>query len=123
MKMRYLRLLAAYSDDEEMLEEIAEYIDRFPAYIHKVYTMELRKEIYRMTLEGADYREAFERIDHERHNAHELAISAITILNRLAEQANVPPLFEGDLGKRQEVAEFCMAFVREVFAARSIGRP
>lgn len=118
MRDKYLRLMQAYSSDEEDLETIRDAVDALVEYVKTVYIMELHKEYYRMTTEGEEYRAEIKRLDDARHHAHEAAITATKMLNRMAEMAEVPVLFEGDLGQRQEVAEFCMAFVDEVFATR-----
>lgn len=118
MKDRYLKLIEACGDDEDLLAFVTEGADKFEGYVHEVYVTDIRRPAYRKMYEGDALRAELTRLDESRHVAHEAAIASIKQLNRLADNLHVPILYEGDLANRYQIADFCMAFVKEVFDAR-----
>lgn len=118
MKERYLRLIDACGDDEEILSFIEDAAANFEGYVRVVYLTETQRAVRKKTLTGEDLRSELSRLDQVRHNAHEAAIGSARQLNRLARANNVQMLFEGDETNRYEIADFCMQFVKEVFDSR-----
>ena len=56
--------------------------------------------------------------DAKRHNAHENAIVAASVLNRLAGRFGVEPVFTGDIADRHQVADFCLEIAGWLFVNR-----
>lgn len=56
--------------------------------------------------------------DSKRHNAHENAISSVSMLNRLAQRYGVSAVFLGDIADRHQVADFCLEAVEWLFNNR-----
>ena len=115
-KTNFITLVNSYNDDEDALDLIETNMNNLNGYVSAVYAMEVQIQTLRFRLDGEDYREAVTNLDKRRRNAHEAAIAACSILNRLA---GVDPLYSGDLEDRNEVAEFCIAIVDELFHGRS----
>lgn len=118
-KTNFITLVNSYNDDEDALDLIETNMNNLNGYVSAVYAMEVQIQTLRFRLEGEDYREAVTNLDKRRRNAHEAAIAACSILNRLANLAGVEPLYSGNLEDRNEVAEFCIAIVDELFRGRS----
>ena len=118
-KTNFITLVNSYNDDEDALDLIETNMNNLNGYVSAVYAMEVQIQTLRFRLEGEDYREAVTNLDKRRRNAHEAAIAACSILNRLANLAGVEPLYSGNLEDRNEVAEFCIAIVDELVHGRS----
>lgn len=118
-KTNSIALVNAYSKDEDALELIETNMNNLNNYVSAVYAMEVQIQTLRFRLEGDEYREAVTNLDRRRRSAHEAAIAACSILNRLAGLEGVEPLYSGNLEDRNEVAEFCIAIVDELFHGRS----
>ena len=114
-KTNFITLVNSYNDDEDALDLIETNMNNLNGYVSAVYAMEVQIQTLRFRLDG----EAVTNLDKRRRNAHEAAIAACSILNRLANLAGVDPLYSGDLEDRNEVAEFCIAIVDELFHGRS----
>jgi len=56
--------------------------------------------------------------DSKRHTAHENAISSASMLNRLASEYGLDPVYTGDISQRHQVADFCLEFVCFLFTGR-----
>ena len=76
--------------------------------------------IIREKYEGEKVRDALEKNDQDRHNAHERAIMGVKRLNRFAEMKGLEPIFDGDVSNRYEVADFCCETVKEYFDNRTL---
>ena len=118
-KTNFIALVNAYSKDEDALELIETNMNNLNNYVSAVYAMEVQIQTLRFRLEGDEYREAVTNLDRRRRSAHEAAIAACSILNRLAGLEGVEPLYSGNLEDRNEVAEFCIAIVDDLFHGRS----
>ena len=56
--------------------------------------------------------------DAKRHNAHENAIVAASVLNRMARRYGTEPVFTGDAADRHQVADFCLEIAGWLFVNR-----
>ena len=81
----------------------------------RIYTA---SAIIREKYEGEKVRDALEKNDQDRHNAHERAIMGVKRLNRFAGMKGLEPIFDGDVSNRYEVADFCCETVKEYFDNR-----
>ena len=56
--------------------------------------------------------------DGKRHNAHENAISSVSVVNRLAAMYETDTFYTGDTAERHQVAAFCLELVSCLFINR-----
>ena len=63
-------------------------------------------------------RSVIEDYDTKRHNAHENAISSVTLLNRIADQYGIALPFTGDIADRHQAADFCLELTAWLFRER-----
>lgn len=56
--------------------------------------------------------------DAKRHNAHENAIIAVSVLNNLAVRYGTEPVFTGSTADRHQVADFCLEITGWLFTNR-----
>lgn len=117
-KSIFLSLVEANSGNEAILRGIQRSMNALGEYVNAVYTMELKMPILRFRLEPAEFRDAIMELDRTRRDAHEAAIDACRILNRMCEKAGLENLYPGNIDERLEVAEFCMTVVSTLFEDR-----
>jgi len=117
-KSTFLSLVNAYANSEPALSVIQRSMNALGEYVNSVYTMELKMPILRFRLEPEEFRNAIMELDRARHNAHEAAIDACRILNRICTQVGLENLYTGSLEERLEVADFCMSVVSTLFEDR-----
>ena len=63
-------------------------------------------------------RDAIVEYDEKRHAAHEIAISSVTVLNRLASIRGIALVFTGSIADRNQVADFCIELAESLFKNR-----
>lgn len=113
-------MVKACKDDPEMLDIIQADLLALGEYTQAVYFMEYSSAIIKEKYEGQNARDALEKNDQTRHDAHERAIMGVKRLNRFAAMKGLEPIFEGDVNNRYEVADFCCATVKEYFEDRTL---
>ena len=69
------------------------------------------------TVEEA-HRDAVAEYDEKRHAAHEIAISSVAVLNRLAVLRDIMPVFTGSIADRHQIADFCIEIADSLFKER-----
>ena len=116
----YVELLEYFKTDHDVLDIIKTDITHLQEYVQAVYSMETLIPIYRVRYDGDDLRYHIEKLDNARRDKHNLAIMSVKRLNRFADLADLPHLFDGNVDDRYEVADFCMNTVNTVFSARSL---
>lgn len=102
-------------EDKEIVEDI---INDLSTYIKRVSDMENAINVARFRLQGQEYRDYISNLDTQRRAAHNNAIVGVKMLNRLCKMNDVPEIYTGKIDDRNEVAEFCMAVVKELFDER-----
>ena len=84
--------------------------------------MEIRKQLLAGTVDALQYQEEIGEMDRRRTSSHNAVISNISLLNRLAEQAGLPPVYEGVISReqpyRRQIADDVLDYVRDVILAR-----
>ena len=117
LEKKFLDLVNVWKNDECALEYIEKDMNSFANYVQAVYTMEMK-----ITMASTLYNHDAEKyanirytLDLQRHNCHEIAITAINQLCRFARMKNVDPLYDGDLEDRYEIANFCRKIVLHFF--------
>lgn len=121
-KEKFLALVNANKENDFVLRMITNYMNALGDYVSSVYRMEMQMPVLRFRLEGDAFRDAVTDLDRARRNAHEAAIAACSILNRICEKSGVENIFDGNLEDRYEVADFCMSTVETIFKDRARNR-
>ena len=104
-------------DRDEALEFMASQFSRFPNYVNIVVTQQNMMPIWRVQYEGGEiYRDRAQGMDERRKMAHDSAISAVNILNRMSVNLNLPPFTDVDTQDRRAVADFAGAYCIQVFS-------
>ena len=85
-------------EDKELVEEDLDFltnrIENFPKYFNSVITMEIRMEMAKFRLEGAELGEYRMNLDANRRAAHISVADSINQINKLCEIYNKDPIFE-----------------------------
>ena len=105
-------------DNQEDIDIVKGAMESFHSYVHMVVKGETKLLLQADSLEGQEYRDAVSQYDSDRHSAHEKAIGDVILINRLASQKGLPPVFTGDSTQRHQVADFCLELDRYLFENR-----
>ena len=115
-------LIQACKADSELLEIIQDALRSFEEYHTAIYSMEIRKQLLVGTVDALQYQEEIGEMDRRRTGCHNAVISNISLLNRLAEQAGLPPVYEGVISReqpyRRQIADAVLDYVRDIILAR-----
>jgi len=115
------KLIEVNKDNTERLDTILECVQAFEDYHSAIFEMEMKMKIYGNS-SGADYRDMVSELDSNRTNNHNAMLVRVNILNRMAEQANLPLVYAGTVSEekpfRREVADAVLAFVERVILQR-----
>lgn len=104
-----------FDSKEEALEFIGDTLKAFPNYVNTVVAYNVKIPLIYARYDGEELRDRVVRLDTERHNAHEVAIGAVNIMNRVCEKMGLPPFAEVDTTNRAAVADFAGRFVNETY--------
>ena len=115
-------LIQACKTDSELLEIIQDALRSFEEYHTAIYSMEIRKQLLAGTVDALQYQEEIGEMDRRRTSSHNAVISNISLLNRLAEQAGLPPVYDGVISRdqpyRRKIADAVLNYVRDIILAR-----
>ena len=115
-------LIQACKTDSELLEIIQDALRSFEEYHTAIYSMEIRKQLLAGTVDALQYQEEIGEMDRRRTSSHNAVISNISLLNRLAEQAGLPPVYDGVISRdqpyRRQIADAVLNYVRDIILAR-----
>ena len=92
-------------------------------YHQAIYRLEItRRPNACGALDGSDYREQFLSRDATRTRNHDALLAQVNMLNRLADEAGLPPFYDGEVSEdqpiRRQVADAILEFVRQVVLER-----
>ena len=105
-------------DVEFYLDTIQQKIDRFESYVEKVFKMVIQYPILDARFEGQALQDKKMALDESRTVAHNAAIAACSVLNRICISLDVEPFCPNpDEHSRTEIADFVGQFVYEVYLA------
>ena len=117
------RLTEAYRDDAEALEMIADAFRAFASYHSAVLEDETFPLLRSGDMDAEEYRTRRAEVDRRRTNLHNSLLAHVRILNRMAEQAGLGPLYEGLVSEerpyRRQVADAVFALLAEILSRRS----
>ena len=94
------QLIQTFKDDSELLQAIKDAFDSFEAYHAAIYSMETRKKILIHTADTQNYQEEITAMDRKRTACHNAVLANVSMLNRMADMAGLPPVYEGRIGGR-----------------------
>ena len=95
-------IIAMYKTDKVKLDFVKSLLDSFEAYHKAVFDDQMFLVIYGGgALPADDYRDKRTEVDKTRSIYHDSLITNVGILNRLAEKAKVPPVYDGEVSQKQ----------------------
>ena len=120
------RLLEIERDDAETIELLVTALESFEKYHQAIYSLEIRRALYAQgAISSETYREVVPELDGIRTRRHNVLLSEVNMLNRLAEQAGLPPFYPGEVSEerpiRTWVADAVLDYVRQVINDRVTG--
>lgn len=124
-KERVANLMQAVKNDPDDLEFVESRMNAFTDYVTHVTWMEIRMQrLNAEGVQGQDWRDAVEQLDSSRRSKHEVAMGAISQLNRMCAAEGLEPFYEGpvDNEHRTQVGDVIGDIVNEYFAGRTVGR-
>ena len=116
-------LIRFFKDDFETLEIITMAFETFESYHQAIYQLEITRRLNACgALDGNGYREQFQAQDATRTRNHNALLAQVNMLNRLADEASLPPFYDGEVSEekpiRRQVADAILEFVRQVIVER-----
>jgi len=117
------RMIKFFQDDAETIEMIVKALETFEQYHQAIYTLEITRRLYSCkAIDSDEYRDQTTLKDRTRNVTHNALLGQVNFLNRLAEEAGVPPFYDGIVSEerpyRREVANAVLEFVRQVIIDR-----
>ncbi len=117
-------LLAHYRNDPQIIRFIVNILDSFEQYHAAVFAEQTYRNLYGTTVnDGEEYRSRVTELDRKRTVCHNTVIVNVNVLNRLAENAGFPPVYEGVVSKerpyRRQVADAVLAYVQDIILNRT----
>ena len=116
-------LIRHFRDDRDDLYMIVRTLEAFEDYHRAIYQLEITRRLSSCDAIDPDTcRTETEQRDRTRTVNHNAVIAQVGMLNRMAEEASLPPLYDGVVSEerpyRRELADAVLAFVREVMINR-----
>ena len=109
-------------EDKELLDAIYDALASFENYHRAIYDMETKKKIYYGAMDSLDYRKMENELDKLRTSCHNAVIANVAMLNRMAEQKGIPPIYDGVVSEerpyRRELADEILGYVTEIINER-----
>ena len=109
-------------DDKELLDMIYDALISFERYHNAIYDMETKKKLYCGAMDSLDYRKMKNELDKLRTACHNAVIANVAMLNRMAEQKGIPPIYDGvvseDRPYRRELADAILGYVAGIINER-----
>lgn len=123
-KENFIALVNAYQGKPEILNAITSYMNSLVDYVAFVASMEIQIPALRFRLDTAEFQDEVMRLDRNRRNRHEGAISGLSILCRMAKMANIAPIYNESLDGhdpvvRDQIGDFCKEVVDVMFDGRT----
>ena len=116
------RLIQTFKDDPELLQAIQDALDSFEKYHAAIYSMETRKKILIHTADTQNYQEEISAMDRKRTSCHNAVLANVSMLNRMAAMAGLPPVYEGVISEdqpyRRQVADAVLEYVHKIIQDR-----
>lgn len=116
-------LIRHFKDDKDDLGMIVKAIETFEAYHQAIYRLEITRRLFSCNaIDAESYRAETVERDRSRTVNHNAVIAQVGFLNRLAEEAQLPPFYDGVVSEerpyRRELANAVLEFVENVIRER-----
>ena len=115
-------LIRKSGNDPELLEAVQDALMSFEEYHRTIYSMEIRKQLLAASGDPERYRSETDAMDRSRTAAHNSVLACVSMLNRMAAQAGLPPVYDGTVSEdqpyRRQVADSVLGFVQEIILER-----
>ena len=115
-------LIESSKKDPELLDAVQDALKSFNDYHTAIYSMETRKKFLIGAVETQRYQEEVASMDQRRTNCHNAVLANVSMLNRMAAMANLPPVYDGIISQdqpyRRQVADAVLEFVQEIILER-----
>ena len=115
-------LIRQCRSDPDLAEAVRDALLSFEDYHRAIYTMEIRKKLLQDAADPQQYREEVSALDRKRTACHNAVLANVNMLNRMAAQAGLPPVYDGTVSEdqpfRRQVADAVLSFVREIILER-----
>lgn len=117
------KLMAVYGDNPGALNMIRECLRSFSAYHAAIVEMEVWLKLYNYgNTDRADYQDKRVSLDKARTVCHNTVLSSMNILNRMAMQAGLEPVYDGTISEerpyRRQVANAALAYLEDIIRER-----
>lgn len=116
-------LLTAYRNEPDILKFIKSALDSFEDYHRAVFDEQMFPIIYGGAADAEAFREQAMSLDRKRTICHNSVIANVGILNRMAKNADLPPVYDGVVSEerpyRREVANAVFAYIEEIINNRT----
>ena len=116
-------LIRHFKDDKDDLDMIVKAIETFEAYHQAIYRLEITRRLFSLSaIDAETYRAETVERDRSRTVNHNAVIAQVGFINRLAEEAQLPPFYDGVVSEekphRRELANAILGFVEAVIRER-----
>jgi len=119
------KLISIYqaNEDDYCLDVIVEELGTFEEYHSAIYSMETMLKIKSAAnMERDKYQSMVESLDKKRTMHHNQVLTAVKVLNRMAEKEGLDPVYDGVVSEerpyRREVANAVLEYVESVIKSR-----
>lgn len=117
------KIIARCEIDEGVLEMLGQILESFQSYHAAIYKLELQMKLYSHGgMDGDVYRNSIAEMDATRTINHNAVIANVRVLNRIADQYDLPPFYEGVISEerpyRRELANAVLEYVETVVRSR-----
>ena len=117
-------LLGHFRDDQEDIAAIVHAMETFEDYQNAIYRLEITRRLFSCNaIESETYRSDTVERDRLRTYNHNAVIAQVNLLNRMAEEASLPPFYGGVVSEekpyRRELANAILDFIWEVIVNRA----
>lgn len=116
------KLIEIYRDNEKILKTIEMCLASFGEYHDAILKMELWMKVYSKAVTGGEYKDAVSKLDSSRTVLHNSVIGNVSLLNRLADNNNLPAVYGGTVSRdkpfRRELADAVLEYVEEIVRGR-----
>lgn len=118
------KLISLNKNDRETLDFIKSCIDSFEQYHKAVFDDQMFPLLYGSgALESSEFLEGRISVDRIRTVHHNAVIANVSILNRLAEQAGLDPVYDGIISKdqpyRRQIADAVFEYIEDIINNRT----
>lgn len=120
---RLSKLIGHYKNDIEAIDFIKSALESFEDYHTAVMEEQLFPIIYGGVIVGSEYRERCAALDKARTIHHNSVIANVNLLNRMAQAAGLPAIYNGVVSEerpyRRQIADAVFEFIAFVIEHRS----